>query len=88
MDVEIDQLLNDERIEQFRGRLAARAALPDPHGRRVLRESVGASLEEIAEVVGVTKAAVSLWERGAREPASPNLERYIAVLRLMALGGR
>jgi transcriptional regulator with XRE-family HTH domain len=54
--------------------------LPPATTRRALRLAAGLSLEDIATVVGVTRSAVSRWERGTRQPRGTNRSRYADVL--------
>ena len=54
--------------------------LPPPAARRLLREAVDLSLADIGGIVGVTRSAVSRWERGERRPRGENRRRYAAVL--------
>jgi transcriptional regulator with XRE-family HTH domain len=61
-----------------------RRRLPPPAARRLLRESRGISLETLASEVGVTRAAVSRWESGEREPRPVNLARYLTLLDRLA----
>jgi transcriptional regulator with XRE-family HTH domain len=49
--------------------------------QRALREAAGASLAEVAEAVGVTRQAVSMWELGQRSPRAHYLEAYLEVQR-------
>lgn len=51
---------------------AAESDAPDPHGIRALRVSLGMSLVDVAERVGVSSALVGLWERGK----VPLLDKY------------
>ena len=51
-----------------------------PLVRRALRKAAGASQSDIAEVVGVTRKAVGLWEAGTRMPRGANLDAYLEVL--------
>lgn len=48
--------------------------------RRALRASSGLSAAELAGMLGVTRQAVSKWERGKRTPRGQLLEAYVAVL--------
>lgn len=54
--------------------------LPAPAMRRSLRASSGLSAAELGEMLGVTRQAVSKWERGVSTPRGNYLEAYIAVL--------
>jgi DNA-binding transcriptional regulator YiaG len=62
-------------------RIQARRELPSPAMQRALRKAAGASLAEVAEAVGVTRQAVSMWELGHRSPRAHYLEAYLEVLR-------
>lgn len=67
-----------------RERLRVHSDLPSPAERRRLRESNGLSQQELADIVGVTRGAISHWERGARSmPRGPLLERYVMALRAL-----
>lgn len=70
-------------LSELAVRVATRNELPPPTVRRALRTAAGCSLEEVAEVVGVTRQAVTLWEGGARTPRGANLEAYVEVLRTL-----
>jgi transcriptional regulator with XRE-family HTH domain len=64
-------------------RLAARRAvklLPPPRARRRIRERTGLSQFDVAEVLGVTREAVSYWEHGLRTPKPAMAEKYRALL--------
>jgi DNA-binding transcriptional regulator YiaG len=61
-------------------RLQTRRQLPPPDVRRTLRRVAGASQSDVAEVVGVTRQAVHLWEAGVRTPRGSNLDAYLEVL--------
>lgn len=56
------------------------AQLPPPHMRRAIRESAGASLQEVADELGVTRMQVSRWERGLAEPRRDSAVAYRALL--------
>lgn len=62
-------------------KIRARRGLPAPALRRVIRESAGATQEDIAAEVGVNRVTVSRWESGQREPSGLRLVRYSALLR-------
>ena len=68
-------------LEGLTQRLQARRELPPPDVRRTLRRVAGASQTDVAEVVGVTRQAVQLWEAGTRTPRGSNLDAYLEVLR-------
>lgn len=74
-------------VTALRERLRQRKELPEPAERRRLRLAAGVTLVEVADAVGVTPWAVRLWELGEREPRGPNLEQYVAVLRLLREAG-
>jgi transcriptional regulator with XRE-family HTH domain len=63
-------------------RVQALHELPDPAMQRALRKAVRASLAEVADAVGVTRQAVSMWELGQRSPSPQHLEAYVDVLRM------
>ncbi|MEV3846881.1 helix-turn-helix transcriptional regulator [Streptomyces microflavus] len=69
--------------EKVRSRLQVRLDLPCPEQRRELRESAGLSQQELADIVGVTRQAVSHWESGIRTPRGPVLNRYIDAIRAL-----
>ena len=74
--------------ERVRARLLLRAHadLPEPAERRSLRESAGLSQQEIADAVGVTRAAVSHWETGTRSPRGEVRDRYVSAIRVLREG--
>ena len=63
---------------------ARRRRLPDPGIRRLLREQAGLSQDELAEVLGVSRPAVTRWELGKRTPRGDLAERYAAALDRLA----
>jgi DNA-binding transcriptional regulator YiaG len=69
-------------VEDLTQRLQARRELPPPELRRTLRRVAGASQTDVAEVVGVTRQAVQLWEAGRRTPRGANLDAYLGVLQV------
>jgi DNA-binding XRE family transcriptional regulator len=63
---------------------AARRIARDGTGRMV-RETIGASQAEIGRAVGVSKATISKWERGQREPTGEHAIRYWTIITTLAL---
>lgn len=63
---------------------ARRRRLPDPGIRRLLPEQAGLSQDELAEVLGVSRPAVTRWELGQRTPRGDLAERYAAALDQLA----
>lgn len=59
-------------------------ALPDPDERRRLRIAAKLSQVRIAELLGVTRAAVAAWESGANEPRPPHGDAYARLLEGLA----
>ena len=70
-------------LEELTLRVRARRDLPPPEVRRALRRAAGIPMRDVAEIVGVTRQAVALWELGKREPRNKNLETYAEVLRTL-----
>lgn len=58
----------------------ARAALPPPAVCRDIRLGAGLSLRRVARDLGVTGAAVAMWETGARRPSGARLVGYASLL--------
>jgi transcriptional regulator with XRE-family HTH domain len=54
--------------------------LPQPALRRHWRELAGASQDQIAAQLGVTRTSVSRWEKGTRSPRGENLVAYSILL--------
>jgi len=67
-------------LDELREKATARKALPSPRTRRLLRQSAGISLQDVADACGVTRATVSRWERGLRNPTGEGLRRYLEAL--------
>ncbi|MGW3910569.1 helix-turn-helix transcriptional regulator [Streptomyces sp. NPDC005070] len=57
-----------------------RGELPDPEQRRNIRETVGLSQQDIADIVGVSRQAITAWEAGDRYPRKEQLARYVEAL--------
>ena len=58
----------------------ARRQLPAPGTRRLIREQAGVTQEDVATAVNVSRAAVSRWESGDREPRRGVLGAYVSLL--------
>lgn len=72
----LDGYMSDTPADVIRARLQVRRNLPQPAQCRALRVAAGLSQQDMAEAVGVTRAAVSHWENGARRPRGQVLARY------------
>ncbi|WP_079049421.1 helix-turn-helix transcriptional regulator [Streptomyces torulosus] len=69
--------------EKIRSRLRVHLDLPPPDERRELREKAGLSQQELADVIGATRQAVSHWEAGLRTPRGVLLDRYVEAIRTL-----
>ena len=67
----LDQLLIEARLSR---------SLPAPPLRRLLRERAGLSQQDIADVIGVSRPAVTRWESGLRLPRTAARARYAELL--------
>ena len=76
--------MDQELLEAALAHAKDKKRLPAPAALRRLRQSAGISQNVIANTIGVTKTAVSLWESGRREPRGENLRRYLALLDRLA----
>ena len=56
------------------------ALLPTPNRRRAIRVEAELALEDIAEAIGVSRSAVSRWERGLRRPSRKHRSAYAQLL--------
>ena len=70
--------------EAIRYHLELRRRLPRPAMRRALRIEGGFTLARFAELFGVTRQAVSQWERGVGTPRGDQLQSYVEALELIA----
>jgi DNA-binding transcriptional regulator YiaG len=66
----------DEALQRSR----LRRRLPDPAGRRMLRERVGLSQGDIARALNVGRPTVCRWESGQRDPGREHLAAYLSLL--------
>ncbi|MBT2391635.1 helix-turn-helix transcriptional regulator [Streptomyces sp. ISL-1] len=69
--------------DYIRSRLGVRLELPQPDERRALREAAGLTQQEVADAIGVTRAAISQWEAGTRTPRGALLDRYVDAIRAL-----
>lgn len=69
--------------DQIRSRLRIRHELPSPSERRKLRDTAGLTQQELADAIGVTRAAISQWEAGTRTPRGSLLDRYVDAIRAL-----
>lgn len=83
-DARVLEAAAEAAIEAALARGRRRKTLPDPDLRRLIRVRAGLSQEELAQLIGTSRAAVSRWETGARVPRNPHLDRYAAVLDRLA----
>lgn len=60
--------------------IARTKRLPPPAIRRALRVAAGLTLQDVADVVGVTRQAVAKWETGERNPAGGARTAYAQAL--------
>jgi transcriptional regulator with XRE-family HTH domain len=51
--------------------------------RRAIREAAGVSAARVAREIGVTRQAVTFWERGLRRPTGRFLVAYLEVLDML-----
>jgi DNA-binding transcriptional regulator YiaG len=58
--------------------------MPPPAERRAIRQRANASLDDLAEVLGVGKMTLSRWERGERQPRPKHRVAYICLLQALA----
>ncbi|MGA4865126.1 sigma factor-like helix-turn-helix DNA-binding protein [Streptomyces lavendulocolor] len=56
------------------------SALPTPKERRRLREALSLSEEQLAQLVGVTRATVRSWETGRTSPRGRKRDLYVRIL--------
>lgn len=73
----------DTTTERVRALLRAPVDLPEPAERRSLREAAGVSQQELADALGVTRAAISHWETGTRSPRGELRRRYVSAIRVL-----
>lgn len=73
--------------EMIRSQMRVHLDLPSPDERRRLRISGGLSQQQLADIVGASRQAVSQWESGARMvPRGALLNRYVEALRALKEG--
>jgi DNA-binding transcriptional regulator YiaG len=69
----------DDVLRRYRDR-----HLPPPDERRRIREALGITQRELAEVLGVERATYTRWELGSRTPRGTDAERYRQLLQRLA----
>lgn len=57
--------------------------LPDPQEWRSLRTRAGLTVTEVAEILQVTKSAVTHWEHGSRRPSRRVAASYAVLLQTL-----
>jgi DNA-binding transcriptional regulator YiaG len=60
--------------------LRRQARLPSPPLRRAIRETAGASQDQVARALGVHRVSLWRWEQGRRTPRGAIRERYVLLL--------
>ncbi|MGW0612043.1 helix-turn-helix transcriptional regulator [Streptomyces sp. NPDC002788] len=65
---------------RINSRMRLRHDLPEPEQRRSIREAAGLSQQDIADIVGVSRQAITAWEAGDRYPRKAQLARYVEAL--------
>ena len=83
MTLAIPEPATDPAVANLIDRLRANR-LPPPAERRSIRRRARASLEDVADALGVEKMTVSRWERGIRQPWPKHRAAYISLLRALA----
>ena len=73
----------DTTTERVRALLDRPVDLPEPAELRSLREAAGLSQQELADAMGVTRAAISHWETGVRSPRGEMRHRYMSAVRVL-----
>lgn len=71
------------RKEALNRKMRAHRDLPTPDLRRAIRVSAGLSQQDMAEVLRVTREAVSRWETGDRRPRGARLIAYGELLQAL-----
>jgi transcriptional regulator with XRE-family HTH domain len=67
-------------ITQLESLARSRHRLPDPETRQLIRQRARVSQDDLAAALGVSRAAISRWETGSREPAKETVGSYVAAL--------
>lgn len=67
-------------LDAIDAKIAARKTLPPPRLRRMLREDLGLTQEDIAQVLDVHRETVARWERGEAYPSGKHLVAYVELL--------
>ena len=64
----------------WREAMSLRDELPSPAECRDIRCSAGLTLAQLGAEIGVSAAAVRLWETGSRFPRGSHLKSYVRLL--------
>lgn len=72
-------------LDGLRKQIADRRELPTPGVCRALRQASGLSAADVARALGLTRQAVTAWERGERRPSAVNCDGYLRVLRMLEI---
>lgn len=73
----------DSTRQRIETQIRLRRSLPPPEQRAALRKAAGLTLQEVADAVGVTAAAVWYWEQGQRTPGVKHLGAYLVALKAL-----
>jgi transcriptional regulator with XRE-family HTH domain len=60
------------------------ALLPAPDQRKSIRVAYGVSQKDVADVLGVSRLTISMWERGQTEPKAEHAQKYAELLHSMS----
>lgn len=71
------------KLMALEAKLNRSRTLPPPAECREIRLRAGATKVDLAEVLGVTRQALALWENGTHRPRGENLHAYIDVLDML-----
>ena len=73
-DTTLDELLRERRA----------ATLVEPPLGRLLRQGVGLSQDDVADLLNVDRSTLSRWESGKGRPRRQHVAAYLTVLRRFA----
>ncbi len=64
--------------------LRAERRLPTPRVAKAIRQSAGATQQQVADEIGVDRVTVTRWENGVRRPRGQSAVRYGELLSALA----